>query len=145
MAPTQRRDPYQRANFIVIIDGEQLGAAFVTPPGGQASIVYYRDGADPTVARPMRGKVTNDVVTLRRGYNGDATLYEWWQQVRNGSTSARRMVSIILLDDERNEVTRWLLNGAYPSSHRFEALDADSSEPVVEVVELVYSDYRIDL
>ena len=143
MAPA-RLTPHGRSNFRLEIDGLQLaGFAEVTPPGGAASIVYYREGSDRAVARPMRGNLSFDTVTLRRGFDGNAALYEWWQQVRNGDPGARRTVSITLLDQAGQDVARWQLGGAFPTSHRFESLDAMSSEPVIEIVELVYENYEL--
>jgi phage tail-like protein len=145
MAPVRRTDPYSRSSFIVQVNGETIDAAYVTPPGGEAAIVYYRSGSDPSASRPMRGGVSHDIVTIRRGYSGNTELYQWWQEVRLGIAGARRNVIISLLDETRKEVARWRLQDAFPSSHRFEPLDATSSEPVVEVIELVYSDYELEL
>ena len=138
--------PYLRSNFNVEIDGipNVNPVIEVIPPGGHAEIVLYRDGRSPDRFRPLRGIVTLEPVTLRRGFNGQLDLFHWWQEVRAGAPSARRTVAIDLLDEEGQTVARWLLVNAYPSSHRFAPLDACSSEPVVEEVQIVYEDYGLE-
>jgi len=141
---TARTDPYPRSSFLVEIDGI-VGTAFldVTPPGGSASVVEYRAGTDVALSRPMRGNLSVDKLTFRRGYDGHLELYQWWNEVRQGNPAARRNLSIVLLDEQGQEVTRWNVLGAFPSSHRFERLDAMSSSPVIEIIEIVYSNYEM--
>jgi phage tail-like protein len=142
---TSRTDPHPRSHFRVEIDG-LVTTAFtdVTPPGGSAAVIEYREGSDVLgSSRPMRGNVTLDKLTLRRGYDGQSELYLWWSLVRQGNPAARRNMSIVLIDEQGNEVTRWNVLGAFPSSHRFERLEAMSSLPVIEVVEIVYANYEM--
>ena len=116
----------------------------VTPPGGSAAVFEYRDGTDMGgQGRPMRGNVSVDELTLRRGYDGRLDLYQWWNEVRQGNPAARRNLSIVLLDEQGQDVTRWIVQGAFPSSHRFERLEATSSAPVIEVLEIVYANYEM--
>jgi phage tail-like protein len=140
-----RTDPYPRSNFRVEIDGLAVDAFMdVTPPGGSATVFEYRDGSDVGgLSRPMRGSLSVDKLTRRRGYDGRLELYEWWNAVRQGEPTARRNMSIVLVDEQAQEVTRWNVRGAFPSSHRFERLEAASSLPVVEVVEIVYANYEV--
>jgi phage tail-like protein len=142
---TLRTDPYPRSSFRVEIDGLTT-AAFtdVTPPGASAAVVLYRAGSDPLgQSRPMRGNVSVDRLTLRRGFDGNHELYLWWSEVRQGKPTARRNLSIVLLDEQGQEVARWNVRGAFPASHRFEHLDAASSAPVIEIVDVVYDDYEM--
>ncbi len=129
---------------MVEIDGI-VTAAFsdVTPPGGSVSVVEYRSGTDNGAGRPMRGNLSVDRLTFRRGFDGGLELYQWWNEVREGNPSARRTLSMVLLDEQGQPVTRWTVLGAFPSSHRFERLDAMSSLPVIEVIEIVYSSYEM--
>ena len=74
--------PYLRSNFNVEIDGipNVNPVIEVIPPGGHAEIVLYRDGRSPDRFRPLRGIVTLEPVTLRRGFNGQLDLFQWWQE-----------------------------------------------------------------
>lgn len=142
---TARTDPYPRSSFRVEIDGLAVDAfTDVTPPGGSVAVFEYRDGTDVVgLSRPMRGNLSVDKLTLRRGYDGRLELYQWWNEVRQGNPAARRSMSIVLVDEQGQEVTRWNVLGAFPSSHRFERLEAASSSPVIEVLEIVYSNYEL--
>jgi phage tail-like protein len=122
--PSQR--PIPVSNFLVEIDGTAVGGvAEVTPPGGEAAVIWYRSGSDPAGKQhPMRGTLSTDPILLRRTFDGHRNLYEWWHLVRNGDPEARRSMNIVLLDDQANEIARWNVVGAFPRSHRVDHLQA---------------------
>jgi phage tail-like protein len=140
---TPRQRPFPVSNFLVEIDGITVGGvAEVTPPGGEAAVIWYRSGSDPAdKQRAMRGSLSTDSILLRRAFNGDRSLYEWWQLVRIGESGARRSMNIVVLDDEANEVARWNVSGAFPRSHRVDRLEATAERILMETVEIVYEDY----
>lgn len=131
------------SNFLVEIDGIAVGGlAEVTPPGGEAAVIWYRNGGDQAgKRRAMRGAISTDSILLRRAFDGDRSLYEWWQLVRNGDPSARCSMSIVVLDDQAHEVARWNVVGAFPRSHRIDHLEANAERILMETVEIVYDDY----
>jgi phage tail-like protein len=143
--PEQRDDPYLDFNFLVEIDGvAAAGFAEVDLPAATIEVVRYRDGADrQSSPRSLPGRVSYGRVVLRRGFAGDATLFDWWQKLAEG-TIDRRNVAVILLDEARNPVARWLLQNAWPARYEAGALNALGNDVVVETLELAHDGLRLE-
>ena len=143
--PVRRDDPYLDFNFRVEIDGiEAAGFSEVELGAGTIATVAYREGADPqSSARLLPGRVTYDRVTLRRGFAGDPTLFQWWQAVAEGNLD-RRDVAIVLLDESRQPVARWKLRRAWPAKYVAATLNALGNDVVVESVELAHEGIELE-
>ena len=103
---------------------------------GRIEVVAYREGTDKTsAARLLPGRVEYGPVVLRRGFAGDPTLFEWWNEVVQGNV-ARRNVSIVLLDEQRQEVARWLIRRAWPSKWTGPELRGLGNDAAIETLEL---------
>ena len=89
--PQRRDDPYLNFNFRVEIDGlEVAGFSEVQIPEGRIEAVAYREGTDTSsAARLLPGRVEWEPVVLRRGFAGDASLFEWWNERRAGQPVAQ--------------------------------------------------------
>jgi phage tail-like protein len=96
MPSSRRDDPYLNFNFLVEIDGETAaGFNEADLPEGRIEAVAYREGTDRTSApRLLPGRVEYGRLVLRRGFVGDAALFQWWQSVAQGNLD-RRNLSII--------------------------------------------------
>jgi phage tail-like protein len=134
-----RRDPYKNFRFVVVIGPDTIGGfASLSGLGAEASVIEYREGADPlSSTRKLPGRVEYPNVTLRRGLTADRFLWDWWRLVVSGSAQ-RRDVGIILLDDEGNEVLRWSLREAWPVKWELSELDAAKNEVAIETLELAH-------
>jgi len=145
MPTTARDDPYGRFNFLVELDGvAKAGFSEVEGLGGEVDVVAYREGADRTNAlRLLPGLVRYPRVVLRRGFGGDAELFEWWKTVRDGAAE-RRDISIVLLDEKREPVARWLLRRAWPAKWEGPVLNAKTSEVAIESLELVHEGIELE-
>ena len=135
-----RENPYGNAQFNVEING-LVNSKFeqVQLPELGVEVVEYRDGNDPERSlRKIPGKSYLSNLVLRRGYTGSLDLYQWWQQVAQGDVDARRSVAVILLDEERNPVTRWVFRGAFPARYYFSQLDAMDGSTLVETIDLAF-------
>ncbi|MDX6506192.1 MAG: hypothetical protein QOG06_836 [Gaiellaceae bacterium] len=137
--PQRRDDPYLDFNFVVEIDGiTAAGFSEADVPEARIEAVAYREGTDPTsAARLLPGRVEYGRVVLRRGFAGDAALFQWWREVAQG-TITRRNVAIVLLDEQRQEVARWLLRRAWPSKWAGPQLRALGNEVAIETLELAH-------
>jgi phage tail-like protein len=134
--PQRRDDPYLNFNFRVEIDGLQVaGFSEVRLPEGRIEAVAYREGTDKTAARLLPGRVEFGPVVLQRGFAGDPALFEWWNDVVQGNV-ARRNVVIVLLDEQRQEVARWLIRRAWPSKWIGPELRGLGNEVAIETFEL---------
>jgi phage tail-like protein len=137
--PQRRNDPYLNFNFRLEIDGLQVaGFSEADLPEGRIQAVAYREGSDKTsAARLLPGRVEYGAVVLKRGFSGDPELFEWFREVAQG-TITRRAVMIALLDEQRQEVARWLLHRAWPSKWVGPQLRALGNEVAIETLELAH-------
>jgi phage tail-like protein len=137
--PSVRQDPYLDFNFLVEIAGATVaGFSEADLPEGRIEAVAYREGSDKvSAARLLPGRVEYGPLVLRRGFAGDATLFQWWNAVAQG-TLDRRNISVILLDEQRQEVARWNLHRAWPTKWAPPSLRALGNEVAIETLELVH-------
>jgi phage tail-like protein len=62
-------------------------------------------------------------------------LWEWWETVVNGTVD-RRNVALVLLDDSRAAVLRWVLRDAWIAKFEAPDLKATGNEIAIETIEL---------
>ena len=74
---------------------------------------------------------------LKRGIAGDTAIWDWFDGVRDGSRDARD-VRIVLLDEQRRPVARWLLRDAIPVRWQGPTLRAAGNEVAIETLELAH-------
>ena len=79
---------------------------------------------------------TSDV-TLKRGIIGSLTLYKWLNEIRNGSQTAARTVTITLLDEERQPVMTWKLLRARIIKHTAGPMNAKGTDVAMEEMVLM--------
>lgn len=141
----KRDDPYQQFNFLVEIDG--ITRAGFTECSGlttDTDVIDYREGNDATMnVRKLSGlrKYTN--ITLKRGYTRDTGFWEWRKKIINGEMD-RRSASVILMDEERNEVLRWNIREAWISKWDSGPFNAKTSDVAIETIELVHEGLELD-
>lgn len=141
----KRDDPYQQYNFLVEIDG--IARAGFTECGGlttDTDIIDYREGADSTLnVRKLAGlrKYTN--LTLKHGYTQDKSFWEWRKKIINGEMD-RRSASVVLLDEQRNEVLRWNIREAWISKWDSGPFNAKTNDVAIEAIELVHEGLELE-
>lgn len=148
----ERDRPYGQFNFRVVIengpDAASTKAAFqeVSGLGLEVTVSEYRGGNHPNLA-PIKVTGTYKVpdVTLKRGVIGDlSTLYDWINEVRGGSQTALRTVTIELRsEDNTTTVQAWKLTNARPTKYTGPSLSGKGTDVAIE--ELVLASERIDL
>lgn len=137
--PPHRDDPYLNFNFLVEVDGDVIaGFSEADVPAGRIEAVAYREGTDlQSAARLLPGRVAWEPVVLRRGFTGDPVLFQWWSEVLHGNV-ARRNVVIVLQDERRNEVARWVARRAWPQKWDGPDLRGLGNEVAIETLELAH-------
>ena len=139
-------DPAVHLNsrFQVEIEGiAATGFAEVILPEAQADIIEYRGGAEPRT-RKLPGLVKFGNLILRRGVTQSDDLYLWWKSVADGATE-RRTVAVILLDEQRQPVKRWVAARAWPARYTVAPLIAnDCDVALIETVECAVEDFVLD-
>ena len=150
MPPVFRSDPYSGYNFEVVLtevsdDGTAVRGSFAEASGLEVTIdpIEYRNGTDDITMRKIPGlkKFTN--ITLKRGVIGDLAFWNWVVEAMNGLVR-RTQGSIILLDENKNEVMRWNIVRAWPSKWTGPGLNAKNNEIAMETLEICHEGLSID-
>lgn len=121
---------FHKDMFIVEIDGVE-SAKFKSCEGlglTKEEVTYNEGGRDRPHKRP--GKKGYGNITLSRGFSKDKDLYNWsiGNEIRN--------FSLIQQDREGNTLKRWFFEGAFCVSWTVDGWDADSSEFLMESIEV---------
>jgi phage tail-like protein len=148
----ERDRPYSQFNFLVDIEGGPAAlsphAAFqeVSGLGMEITVAEYRGGnfVDNT-AMKITGTYKVPDVVLKRGVIGElTTLYNWLNDVRNGSQAALRTVSIKLQSEDHLAVVQeWKLTKARPTKYTGPSLTGKGTDVAIEEVTLACE--RIDV
>lgn len=138
MPPTaQRVDPYANFNFLVEIDGI-ITAAFQEVSGLDSTIdiIENREGG-PLTPYKYPGLTHYSNIVLKRGLTEDRRLYDWHQEVADG-TVKRTNGSIIGLDRAGHEVSRWEFYNAWPCKYVAPTFNSEAADIAVETLELAH-------
>ena len=145
-----RERPYSQFNFLVdLATGDtaspQAGFQEVTGLGLEITVAEYRNGNERDNApRKITGTYKVPDITLKRGVIGSLDLYTWLDQVRNGSQSALRTISIQLQNEDHSSVVQeWRLANARPIKYTGPSLNGKGTDVAIE--ELVLACERIEL
>lgn len=143
MPASSRKDPFKNYSFVVEIEGI-AAAAFSEVSGlaAEATVIDYREGTEITSVRKLPGLIKYPNVTLRRGLTTSRELWDWWMTVVDGSIE-RRNVAVVLLDDRRTELMRWLLRNAWIARFEVASLHAEGNDVLIESIELAHE--RLEL
>ncbi len=136
-----RRDPFRTFNFRLEIDDIPV-AAFSDVGGLQSDgdVADYRTGMDiPLTLRRIPGLRKFGPITLKRGMVSDTTLWDWYRNIVNGKQD-RRNGTVVLMDEQRNDVLRWHFESGWPNKMSASDLKASGNEVAVESIELIVED-----
>jgi phage tail-like protein len=143
MPAPKRKDPYENFNFRVEIDGiMQAGFSEVSVLETIVDVVEYREGIELSHVRKLPGRVRYGNVVLKWGVTNSQELYNWWKGVRDGNV-IRKNMSVILIDQQRNDVKRWTVREAWPAKYQVGPLNAKGNDVLIE--ELVIANEGIEL
>lgn len=133
-----RNDPYAQFNFLVELDG--LTVAGFTEVGGlstESDVIEYRNGNEDATVRKLPGLRKYSNITLKRGYTQNLELWDWRKTSEDGQTERRDGV-IILLDEARQPVLRWIFRQGWLSKYEGAALNSTTNEAAIESIEIVH-------
>jgi phage tail-like protein len=129
-----RFDPYKNFKFTVSIEGITVGFSECYGLDAEVSVIEYREGGDHLV-RKLPGLIKFANITLKRGVTDSLELYNWFKAIMQGQND-RRDGSIVLLDDEGKQVTRWNFKSAWPCKYQGPRLNAKGNDVAIETLEL---------
>jgi phage tail-like protein len=140
-----RERPYTNFNFLVDLGtGEplspQAGFSEVILPEAWVDVIEYRSGnSKENDVIKLTGMEHYSNLVLKRGVIGSLDLYEWYDDVRNGSQNAMRTVVVQLLSEDRaNVVLTWKFLRARPVRYKFSELRGKGDEVLIEYLELAF-------
>jgi phage tail-like protein len=137
--PRRDIDPYASFNFLLEIDGiTKAGFSEVSGLNAESNIIEYRDGNEGIVPRKLPGLNKFGNVTLKRGVSRDLDVFNWHKAAMDGDIIRDASMSIVLLDEKRQEAVRWNLLNAWPSKWTGPDLKANANEIAIEAVEITH-------
>jgi phage tail-like protein len=148
---TPRDNPYSQFNFTVDLGlgtGVRAGFQECSGIGMEVAVAEYRTGADPTNnVRKVTGlnKVTD--VTLKRGVIGVLDLYQWLDDIRDGSDNGIRNVTVGLMSEDRSNtdpVMRWSLKNARIIKYTVGPFNAKGNDVAMEEMVLAYERLEVE-
>ena len=135
-----RTDPYRNFRFRVELDGiESAAFSEATIPDSSTDPVDYREGTDPTHQKKLSGLTKYGNVTLKKGITDNLELYDWRKSIENsGAVNNRKNISLILVDEEGNDKSRWDIVESWPTKYDPSDFSAKGNEVLIETLEIVH-------
>jgi len=155
-ANPSRLDPYKSYAFLVFLGESTTPAAAVSSVGPvrrYSDVVEYTSGGD-AMTRKGLGRTHYDPVTLTRGVTFDAEFEDWANAAQvltggNPSTSLaslRKTMSIVLLNEQRQAVRRYLFYRCWVSEYQaLPFLDAGAATTAFEHIKVENEGWERDL
>lgn len=145
MATGVRVDPFRAFNFRIEFDGLTVGSfSECSGLSSEGEAVEYREGTDFSLSvRKLIGLRKYSNIVLKRGYTTNGELWAWYKNIVNGIAD-RRNGSIILMDEEHNDVMRWNIEGAWINKIEGPSFNATANEVAIESIELVHEGLMLE-
>jgi phage tail-like protein len=136
-----RQDPLRGFRYLVEIDGIVSGA-FLRVKGlsREVRVEPYREGGVNEYEHKLLTQVTYPVVIFERGLALD-DLWKWAQAAADGDVT-RRNIHVRLQDEGDNRAWGWQIADALPVKWSASDLDANTSQVVMETLELAHHGLR---
>ncbi|MCX5682353.1 MAG: phage tail protein, partial [Planctomycetota bacterium] len=115
-----REVPYGTFNFLVNFDGSDVFGGFSDVSGlsSEITMAEYRTGNElENHVRKVPGVHKVGDVTLKRGIIDSKTVWEWIKDTRTRGYAAKKDVTVILLDESRQAVQKWVLKACKPMKY----------------------------
>lgn len=142
---TLRERPYVQFNFLVDLgtgntNGPEAGFQEISGIGMEVTVAEYRNGnhKENSVMK-ITGMNKSTDVTMKRGVIGSLNLYQWLNDIRNGSEDSLRTVTIQLQNEDHTDVVAtWKLMRARIIKHTSGPLNAKGTDVAMEELVLAY-------
>jgi phage tail-like protein len=133
-----RDDPYKNFRFRVEIQGIAVASfAEASIPDSTTDPVDYREGLDSPYSRKLSGPTKYGNLTLKKGLTDSMDMYNWRKQVEDsGAINARKSISLVLVDEEGKDKSRWNIFEAWPTKYSSSGFDAKGNAVVIDTFEL---------
>ncbi len=139
-------DPLVSAWFGVEFQDEVKGAfRECTGLGSQNEVVEYKASGQKGeyVVKKVPGRMTWNNITLKRGITDDMDMWKWRKTVEEGKIDdARKNGSIIMFNQQGDEIARWNFINAWPSKLTGPTANAGNNEVGIEELEITHEGYE---
>ena len=134
-----RNDPLGAFSFVVEIPN--IGRAGFMEVWGlefEAGVIEYREGNDPvSTVRKLPGITKYSNITLKSGLTTDPSLWNWARQTVQGNVQ-RADIAIVMLNDQRQPVLRWIVRNAWVCKYQGPTLNAKGNEVAIETLQIAH-------
>jgi phage tail-like protein len=136
-----RRDPLRGFRFLLEIEGI-TSAGFTRVKGISREVKHesYREGGVNDYEHKLVTQVSHPVLILERGLAMD-DLWKWALAVADGDVT-RKSIRIRLQNEANEKMWAWQIEYALPVKWTASDLDANSSQVVMESLELAHHGLR---
>jgi|SRR5215211_984702 len=140
MSVGTRKDPFRNSRYIVEIDGiTQAGFSEVTVPDTTTDVIEYREGNEVTTVRKVPGLTKYSNIVLKYGITDSMELFNWYKDIVDGKIkTSRKNISVLFLDEQGNEATRWTFVQAWPTKYTPPPGNAKANEIGIETLEIAH-------
>lgn len=140
MPVRKRKDPYGNFMFRVEIDGiTQAGFSECIIGDTTIDSIEYREGNEHTTVRKLSGLTRYGNIILKWGITDSMELYNWIKEIiESGAEGKRKNISIIIMDEARNDEVRWNILNAWPVKYKPSDLKAKGNEVSIETIEITH-------
>ena len=140
-----RERPYVQFNFLVDLgtgntDGPEAGFQEVSGIGMEVTVSEYRNGNErENSVRKITGLNKATDVTMKRGVVGSLNLYQWLNDIRNGSANALRNITVSLQNEDHSSIVQtWKLIRARIIKHTSGPMNAKGTDVAMEELVIAY-------
>jgi phage tail-like protein len=138
-----REDPLIQAHYYVEFSPHINGMVFreCTGIGSESEVVEYKGSAkdDYHTIQAVPGRLKWNKVQLKRGITSSMEAWAWRKMIEEGKVNdARANGSIVMLNQEGQEVARWNFTRAWPTKVVGPAFNSSTNEAGIEEMELVH-------
>ena len=136
-----RQDPLRGFRFLLEIEGI-ASAGFSRVKGLSREVKHesYREGGVNEYEHRLFTQVTYPVLVLERGLALD-DVWNWALAAADGEVQRRR-IRVILNNEAGDKAWAWLIESAWPVKWSVSDLDAQTSQVVMESLELAHHGLR---
>jgi phage tail-like protein len=148
--PAKRDRPFVQFNFLVNLgngtDGPEAGFSECRGIGMEVTVSEYRAGnSKENSVMKITGMNKSTDVTLKRGVIGSLDLYTWLDQIRNGSETSLRNITIHLMSEDHSmSVLAWTLRGARITKYTAGPFNAKGTDVAMEEMVIAYERLTMD-
>ena len=146
----QRDRPYAQFNFLVDlgtgdVDSPDAGFAECSAIATEVAVAEYRNGNDKeNSVHKLTGLNRVSNVVLKRGLIGTLTLFDWFNEVRNGGGGTRTVRIQLLNEDHTEPVMTWILLRARIVKWAAGPLNAKGNDIALEELTLAYERLEVE-